>query len=419
MAEKDYSYVQRTWTHNGHRYKASGKTAREANRKLDKIKERVLAGDVTSSTAEVKTWGETWLRDYIKPKVRAPGAPKLKGTMSEKNYSMYERYVNSYIIPGLNKMKMGEVTDAHLRRIINAEAGKSFSHVSKLRIVIQAMFSQATASRVISYDPSLSLDMPNTTKGSRRSMTDEEREAFIAVSETHRHGLWAMFLLGTGLRPNECSALTVQDLDFDSKMVTVNKAIESGTLRIISDPKTAAGARVVPIPEALIAPLKEHTADKEPDDYVFTLTDGKTLFDMNSVEQAWASYARAMDIYLGAEMNQFGHIYDPKDLSSEGKPLYPDENGQPRNGHKLAQDLTLYCVRHTYATDLQRAGVDINIAKYLMGHKDISTTSNFYIHSGIEDAKTAATALSEYHKRTKCVPNRTGQTSNPLINKVI
>lgn len=402
MADK-YSYVRSTWTHNGKRYVAYGKSKKDANRKLDKLKERVLSGDIRPSSVEVKTWAETWLRDYIKPKVRTPGAPKLKGTMSEKNYSMYERYVNSYIIPGLNKMKMGEVTDAHLRRIINSQAGKSFSHVSKLRIVIQAMFSQATASRVISYDPSLSLDMPNTTKGSRRSMTDEEREAFIAVSKTHRHGLWAMFLLGTGLRPNECSALTVKDLDFDTNMVTVNKAIESGTLRVVSDPKTASGVRVVPLPEHLVAPLKAHIKGKAPDEYVFTLTDGKTLFDMNSVEQAWASYARAMDIYLGAEMNQFGHIYDPKDLSSEGKPLYPDEDGNPKNGHKLAQDLTLYCIRHTYATDLQRAGVDINIAKYLMGHKDISTTSNFYIHTGIEDAKTAATAFNAYWAKKQSV----------------
>ena len=43
-----------------------------------------------------------------------------------------------------------------------------------------------------------------------------------------------------------------------------------------------------------------------------------------------------------------------------------------------ASDLVPYCLRHTYCTDLQDAGVPINVAKYLMGHEDISTTGNIY-----------------------------------------
>ena len=46
----------------------------------------------------------------------------------------------------------------------------------------------------------------------------------------------------------------------------------------------------------------------------------------------------------------------------------------------VAPDLTPYCLRHTYCTDLQRAGVPINIAKELMGHADIQTTANIYTH---------------------------------------
>lgn len=43
-----------------------------------------------------------------------------------------------------------------------------------------------------------------------------------------------------------------------------------------------------------------------------------------------------------------------------------------------ADDLCPYCLRHTYGTDLQDAGVPINVAKYLMGHSDISVTANIY-----------------------------------------
>ncbi|MDD2217639.1 MAG: tyrosine-type recombinase/integrase [Eubacteriales bacterium] len=39
-----------------------------------------------------------------------------------------------------------------------------------------------------------------------------------------------------------------------------------------------------------------------------------------------------------------------------------------------------YCLRHTYCTDLQDAGVPINVAKELMGHSDISVTAKIYTH---------------------------------------
>ena len=46
----------------------------------------------------------------------------------------------------------------------------------------------------------------------------------------------------------------------------------------------------------------------------------------------------------------------------------------------VAPDLTPYCLRHTFCTDLQRAGVVFNVAKELMGHSDVSVTANIYTH---------------------------------------
>lgn len=47
---------------------------------------------------------------------------------------------------------------------------------------------------------------------------------------------------------------------------------------------------------------------------------------------------------------------------------------------KVSTDLTPYCLRHTFCTDLQKAGVPLNVAKELMGHSDIQTTANIYTH---------------------------------------
>lgn len=48
------------------------------------------------------------------------------------------------------------------------------------------------------------------------------------------------------------------------------------------------------------------------------------------------------------------------------------------------EDLTAYCLRHTYCTNLQKQGVDIRTAQYLMGHSSIQMTAKIYTHIGIE-----------------------------------
>lgn len=78
----------------------------------------------------------------------------------------------------------------------------------------------------------------------------------------------------------------------------------------------------------------------------------------------------------------------------------------------IAKDLTPYCLRHTFCTDLERAGVPLNVAKDLMGHSDISVTANIYthkdssvMHAGIAllDGSSKADVKSDAKK-----PQRTG-----------
>ena len=65
--------------------------------------------------------------------------------------------------------------------------------------------------------------------------------------------------------------------------------------------------------------------------------------------------------------------------------------------YRVADDLVLYCYRHTYCTDLQDAGVPINIAKDLMGHADISITSKIYTHSTEKSFNSARQLINKLH----------------------
>ena len=83
-------------------------------------------------------------------------------------------------------------------------------------------------------------------------------------------------------------------------------------------------------------------------------------------------------------------------MDKQGNPLYPDENGLPRNGRKIADDLVLYCLRHTFCTDLQKAGVSLNIARIIMGHEDIRVTAGIYTYTDSEDVQAAGEKLNTY-----------------------
>lgn len=53
----------------------------------------------------------------------------------------------------------------------------------------------------------------------------------------------------------------------------------------------------------------------------------------------------------------------------------------------LADDITPHTFRHTYASNLYKAGVDIKQAQYLLGHDDIKTTLDTYTHFVFADVQ--------------------------------
>lgn len=384
-------YISKSFRFDGRVYNVKGRTEKECYEKMAAKKEMLRRGEVKPKALTVEAWAGMWLETYLKPKVRKPGTPKLKGTMTQKSYAMYDEKLRGYILPAIGRMRLSDVRDVDLQKILNQQAETSFSHASKVRMIMRAMFKQAHVSRLIVYDPALALTLPAVTQGGRRSLTEEERAVLLEVAKTHRCGLWVRFMLYEGLRPGETAALKVKHLDFDRGLISVEEAVESGT-SVVGTPKSDAGVRYVFIADEIREELQTAVNGKNAEDFVFTQTDGKTMMTETVMRNNWRGFTRQMDLAMGAEATAHGHIYDPKDIREDGSPIYPDPNDKtkPRNGHKLADDLVMYCLRHTYCTDLGKKGVPIEDIKYLMGHEDISTTLAVYSHPGEEAAERAA-----------------------------
>lgn len=345
MAE--YNYVRKTARYNGKKFEATGKTEREAYMKLAEKLEAAKRGENTiSGDMTVDAWFHKWKTTYKDPKGLTP-----------KSLGMYDEKYNGYIGCVIGKMKLKDVQEVHLQSILNGQAGRSDSHVKKLRMVMRGMFKRARQTRLIQHDPSELLELPATVKGERRSLTEVEREAVLSVAKDHRYGLWIMTLLYTGMRPGESAALVWDDIDFEKNEIHVRTAKESGR-KVVKTTKTAAGTRDIPIHSALRQRLLE--AKKDGKDFVFPGYSGK-IMDDQAIRRRWLAFRRDMDIYMGAK------VYRNKITESV-----------------IADDLVLYCLRHTFCTDLQDAGVPLNVAKDLMGHADIQTTANIYTHKKSE-----------------------------------
>ncbi|WP_330694023.1 tyrosine-type recombinase/integrase [Lacrimispora sp.] len=69
----------------------------------------------------------------------------------------------------------------------------------------------------------------------------------------------------------------------------------------------------------------------------------------------------------------------------------------------LPNDITAHIFRHTYASDLYNAGVDIKQAQYLLCHNDIKTTLDTYTHFGYADVK--MDKLESYYDAVKMQSN--------------
>ena len=343
MSKKKYEYERVTFYHEGKQYVAYGKTPKEAHAKAAKKQLALEAGQLrTGGNMPVKQWAYEWLETYKEPSV------------GYGQYQNYTAFIDGVIIPAIGNKRLKDVKDIDLQKILNSRAGKSKSNLSKLRGLLKAMFRRARISKLIPYDPAEDLTLPAATDGTHRSLTPFEKKSILAFAECHHAGLWIKIMLYCGIRPGETRALDWRHIDFAKKRIRVEQAMKAATSEI-GAPKSASGVRSIPIPDALLPSLL--AAKGSPFEPVLTQPTTGKRHTKSSMRCLWENFKREWDISLGAK------LYRNQIIIS-----------------RLADDLTAYCLRHTYGTDLQDAGVPINVAKSLMGHSDISMTANIYTH---------------------------------------
>lgn len=353
--------MRKTFTFEGKRYDITAKDETELAVKIALKKKALAEGTlVVTKNTIVSRWADEWLETY------------KKDSVGQATYELYKTNLKLHVLPVIGNLKLKDVKPVHLQKILNSRAGHSKSHILKVKQLLQQLFAEARNNKLISDNPAENLKMPKATDGTRRALTDKERKYILQLSETHRNGLWILVMLYCGLRPQETATLQWKNIDLENKVMTIETAREALTNNI-KTPKSNAGIRKVPIPEPLAIRLTE--VKRKPFEYVFTQPTTGKRHTKSSMRSLWTSFKRDLNITMGCKVYRNQLI-----------PPFP-----------VAEDLVPYCLRHTFCTDLQAAGVPINVAKELMGHEDISTTSKIYTHKSETVFNNAAELINNFH----------------------
>jgi len=165
--------------------------------------------------------------------------------------------------------------------------------------------------------------------------------------------LLASLALGTGLRRNEMLGLRWGDVDLDAGRLTIEQSLEQTATHGIrvKAPKTKHGRRTISLPAHLVTELRQHWREqqeqrlgmglgKTPETApVFATVDGGHL-SPNAITKAW-----------------------PVAMAAIGMPA-----------------VTLHSLRHTHASMLINAGLDILMISRRLGHSSPTITLNVYGH---------------------------------------
>lgn len=357
-----------TYRFEGKRYYVrSAISQRDADKRAAKaLHEREAGTAVIGENIRVADYALRWVETY------------KSTTVSETVYKSYLARIKNHIIPQIGALRMRDVRATNLQGVMNKQAGKSKTHCDKLLFTLRAIFHQALRDGIIRRDPAEDITAPKAVDGTHRSLTDNERAGLLLVASTHRFGLAVKLMLYCGLRPQEAAALRWCDIDQVNRRLLIRRALKKDGA--IGTPKSAAGQRDVPIPPALWESL---IIPPDLNRYILLTTHGER-YSHTALKRAWDSFKRAMDIQMGATLR----------LNADGSPaLY---YGHPVIAQSvLAPDLNMYCLRHTYCTDLEAAGVSINVAKYLMGHSSITLTAKIYTHMREDTLAAAAEKIAQ------------------------
>lgn len=279
-------------------------------------------------------------------------------------FSAYTLLIENHILPSFGDKTLIEEQD--VQTFVFRELDKELSHktIKDILIVLKMILRFGVKNKLIEYRQ---IDIKFPTERDKHSIDILSRSHHRQIMEhIQSHftfkNLGIYICLNAGMRIGEICALTWKDLDIENGIIHVQKTIQriyiveddrKHTEIILDTPKTKNSIREIPMTRDLlkmIRPLKKVVNDR-----FYVLTNEATPTEPRTYRNYYKQFMQA----LGLPAMKF---------------------------HGL---------RHSFATRCIESKCDYKTVSVLLGHSNISTTLNLYVHPNLEQKKRCMEQMSK------------------------
>ncbi len=352
-------------------------TKKDAEVELAKFVTEVQNGLVVDGKSlRFSEFTDIWKRDY--------GSKELAPT----TYKRYCRMLETRILPYfghfyINKIRPTDIMkfydllekDTQLVRKKGNNGSKTKKPLSGKTILehhrlLRAMLHKAVYWQLIVANPAERVQAPKAKKPKRRSYDDEQTKILLenlellSVEDT-KYKVAIILTIFTGVRLGELMGLEWQDVDFKNGIISINRSSQylSDMGVFTKTPKTESSIREIAIPEFIISLLEE---------YKLCYEEQKSIYG-----ELWTNSDRLF-------------------VQADGKPMHPSSISKWFVRYVSTIGLPVinfHGLRHTNASLLVAQNVDIAVVSARLGHAQISTTLDFYVHPLLSHNRKAGYAL--------------------------
>ena len=263
---------------------------------------------------------------------------------------------------GQMKVRNVKLSDAKRFYIDLHDTGSKRNTISIYHSVLRPTFEMAVDDDMIRKNPFKFkvADIIPDDAVKRTALTKHQQENYLRfIQENGQDNYYddIVILMGTGLRVSELYGLTKKDVDFKKRLIFIDHQLCRTAEKpyFVKSPKTSSGVRCIPMSDVVYMALKRVAANRQ-SPTVELLVDGYSGF-LFLDKAGMPKVAMHLENYMRGMQKKMERIY--------GKSF-------PR--------VTPHVLRHTFCTNMQRAGIDVKSLQYLMGHSNVSVTLDVYTH---------------------------------------
>ena len=352
-------------------------TKKDAQVELAKFVTEVQNGLVVDGKSlRFSEFTEIWKRDY--------GSKEL----APSTYKRYCRMLETRLLPYfghfyINKIRPTDIMkfydllekDTQLVRKKGNNGSKTKKPLSGKTMLehhrlLRAMLHKAVYWQLIVANPAERVQAPRAKKPKRKSYDDEQTKILLenleqlSIEDT-KYKVAIILTVFTGVRLGELMGLEWQDIDFKNGIISINRSSQylSDMGVFTKVPKTESSIREIAIPEFIISLLEE---------YKLWYEEQKSIYN-----ELW---------------NDSNRLF----VQADGKPMHPSTISKwfvRYVGQIGLPVINFHGLRHTNASLLVAQNVDIAVISARLGHAQISTTLDFYVHPLLSHNRKAGYAL--------------------------